>query len=94
MRGSGALPSQSEKKYTATGLQNQQSSICGIHKGQSAILHSRHIYFDVVVCGQQGMKSTTRLTFTLWQLHHGLARGRDLRVDTVNLALLNAPSYC
>lgn len=62
MRGSGTLPSQSAKKYTAAGLQNQQSSIYGIHKGQSAILHSMHICFDVVVCGQQCMKSTTQLT--------------------------------
>lgn len=44
------------KKIYSQGLENQPSNICGIHKGQSAILHSMHIYFDVVVCGQQGMK--------------------------------------
>lgn len=53
MRGSGTFPSQSAKNHSAMGLQNLQCKICGIHKGQSAILHSMHIYFDVVGCGQQ-----------------------------------------
>lgn len=76
-------PSQFPIKYTAAGLQNQQSSICGIHKGQSAILHSMHIYFDVAVCGQQCMKSATQQIFTFWQLRCDLARGRDPRANTV-----------
>lgn len=53
MRGSETFPSQSAKNHSAMGLQNLQCNICGIPKGQSAILHSMHIYFDVVGCGQQ-----------------------------------------
>lgn len=67
------------KKYTATGLENQPSSVCGIHKGQSAILHSMHIYFDVVVCGQQGMKSNH--TTDIYTMATSLRSGKGERPE-------------
>lgn len=68
-----------KKKSTVTGLENEPSSICGIYKQQRDILHSMHIYFDVVLCGQQGIKSNC--TTDIYTTAASLLSGKEERFE-------------
>lgn len=73
----GSLKKIKIKKSTATELENEPSSICGIHEQQSDILRSMNIYFDVVLCWQQGIKSNR--TTDIYTVAASLLSGEEER---------------